>query len=456
MQNTMDACISGVLWFLVGHPFSHGSDLYGVVGSSWEGLSGCARYSKWMFGWAFAATASTIVSGAVAERCRFPAYIVYTSILTSLVYPVVAHWAWHEDGWLANLPAGGFHDFGGSGVVHATGGVAALIGAAVIGPRTGRFDELGRPVHMPGQSPLFAVVGTLILWFGWYAFNGASSGTYGDMYTSSRVCVTTTISAASAGCASPLICLWVHKKTEVGAIINGILAGLVAITAPCAVVEPYAAAVIGLVAAATYHAASTMLLRLHIDDPLDASPVHFFCGLWGLVAVGLFATEEYMSEGSGWGLLYGGNLALMGNQLAGAISITAWCSVLSGCMFAVLNVFDLLRLPLNQEMADPTHDALLGLASTFSIPGQYPQKPSDTSMPKAAEQLYSVDHNTKQKGQPKATGEGLVYAGIKASQAASRRTKKNEVLPFQDEQSLIGADPTDEISTDSYTSSSTS
>lgn len=214
-------------------------------------------------------TAGTIVSGALAERCQFITYLIYTVMLSAFIYPVAVHWVWSGEGWLAAAPVGvlpgnGFKDFAGSGVVHVTGGVAALMGAWVIGPRLGRFDADGAPVDIPGHSTTLSCLGCFILWFGWYGFNCASTLAYSDMYTASRIAVTTTLSAAAGG----VVCLVIHTAhgyaPDVQPLLNGILGGLVSITAGCDVVEPYAAVVIGLIGGPVYYYSAALLLRLQV------------------------------------------------------------------------------------------------------------------------------------------------------------------------------------------------
>jgi Amt family ammonium transporter len=348
----MDACLGAILWYLIGYPLAYGKDSGKFIGTTWDVIDGCADYATWMFQWAFAATAATIVSGAVAERCKFGGYIIYTTVLTAFIYPVVAHWGWSSYGWLSpmygSLPGNGFHDFAGSGIVHMCGGGAALMAAIAIGPRHGRFTADG-VTDMPGHSTTLAALGTFILWFGWYGFNPVSTLDYGSMYTASRVAVTTTLSAAAGG-STTLILHVLHKNApDVSPALNGILAGLVGITAGCSVVEPYAAIIIGIIAAPVYYYSSMLLKRLRIDDPLDASPVHFFCGMWGVFAVGLFATEDYLG-GSSWGAFYGGGGEQLGNQVAGLVAIAAWTCGLSGIMFFSMKYAGILRVPIEDEV----------------------------------------------------------------------------------------------------------
>uniref|UniRef100_A0A061RAT2 Ammonium transporter n=1 Tax=Tetraselmis sp. GSL018 TaxID=582737 RepID=A0A061RAT2_9CHLO len=350
-KNIMDACLGALLWYFVGHAFAFGDDFGHFIGTTWNDFSGCGDYAKLMFQWAFAATSATIVSGAVAERCQFPAYLIYSAVMTGLVYPLVAHWSWTENGWLVSkLPAAGFFDYAGSGVVHITGGSAALVGAAVIGPRHGRFVN-GSAVLMRGHSTVLSVIGVFILWFGWYGFNSVSRGGFLDMYRATRVSACTTLAAASGGCGALLLHLVHFGAPDVMPALNGILAGLVSISAGCSVVEPYIAAMIGLLSSPVYYYSSALLERFLIDDPLDASAVHLSCGLWGVISVGLFANQDYMAEQglSTWGLIYSKDFTQLGSQLAGAAAICGWSLACSSILFLLLKRANLLRVPLEDE-----------------------------------------------------------------------------------------------------------
>ena len=252
-----------------------------------------------MFQWAFAATSATIVSGAVAERCRHQAYIVYTVVITGFVYPVVVHWVWSDWGWLsANRDdrvfegSLGLLDFAGSSVVHVTGGGAAFCAAWFLGPRLGRFDANGNAVTIPQNDQSLIMLGSFILWFGWYAFNSVSGlEVRGGVTTASLAAVNTTMSAAAAALTVLLIHLSRGHTIQIAPGLNGLLSGLVGITAGCAVVEPFAACIIGMFSGGVYYLSAELLLILKIDDPLEASAVHFGSGIVGTIAVGFFATE---------------------------------------------------------------------------------------------------------------------------------------------------------------------
>ncbi len=354
IKNSLDACLGAILWWTVGYSFA-----FGVEGdspnkfiggkdffSALEKPASTTYFAFWFFQWAFAATAATIVSGAVAERCTLSAYAAYTCFLTAFVYPVVVHWTWSSEGWLTDGDIGpGFLDFAGSGVVHMTGGGAALMGAYFLGPRIGKFGADGKPVDIPGHSSSLQCIGTFILWFGWYGFNCCSTGAWGDMVTATKCAVTTTLAAAAGG-VSALLCEVVEgKNADLPPILNGILAGLVSITAGCNVTEPWSAFVIGLLGGVVYTYSCKLLVKLQIDDPLSASPVHFFCGAWGVVATGLLASKKNN------GLLTGGSTGgkQIGIQLLGVLAIAAWTCILSGMLFGALKAGGMLRVSAESE-----------------------------------------------------------------------------------------------------------
>ena len=395
LKNLFDAALGGMLWCLIGYGITNegGSPFIGITpygnrtGSHFalsdlmaadEDLSrppteGTA-WADVFFQFTFAAASSTIVSGAVAERAKLPAYLVFTSLITGLVYPVVAHWVWSPAGWLAvsnsDAVAGGLVDFAGSGVVHMTGGIAALAGATIIGPRTGRFDaSSGAVVPMPGHSAVLQVLGTFILWLGWYGFNTGSTMSLDadNARIAGRVVLTTTLSACAGGISGVALerMRGITRLWDVVAMCNGILAGLVSITAGCATVTPWAAAIIGAVGGAVCRFASKALLRCRVDDPLDAFAVHGACGCWGLLAAALFTTPHYAvaiagADASG-GLFYGGGAPLAAAALF-LIASVGWVGTLTCCLFAGLNYLGLLRVPPEEEA--PTGAGAVGAAAS--------------------------------------------------------------------------------------------
>ena len=267
----------------------------------------------------------------MAERTQFAAYLGYSALLTGFVYPTVVHWAWGS-GWLSSVPwkkddgdkSLAYHDFAGSGVVHMVGGFAGLMGAIMVGPRTGRFDAQGRPIAMPGHNAALVVLGTFILWVGWYGFNCGSQAratTAADAVVIGRVGITTTLAASAGGVTSLFLNYALYKVWDLIAVCNGVLAGLVSITAGCSVLDLYMAVFAGFIGAFVLFGASKLLLKLRIDDPLEAFPVHGACGMWGVLAVGLFAKEKYLGDNDNdrYGALMGGNGRLFGVQLLGAV-----------------------------------------------------------------------------------------------------------------------------------------
>ena len=351
IKNSLDACLGAILWWSLGYSFAFGADGNTFIGgkdffSALDKPASTTYYAFWFFQWAFAATAATIVSGAVAERCTLTAYACYTCFLTAFVYPVVVYWTWSGEGWLGNGDIGpGLIDFAGSGVVHMTGGGAALMGAYFLGPRIGKFGADGKPVDIPGHSSSLQCIGTFILWFGWYGFNCCSTGAWGDMVLASKCAVTTTLAAAAGGL-SALACEVIEgKNADLPPILNGILAGLVSITAGCSVTEPWSAFILGLVGGVVYTYACKLLIKFKIDDPLSASPVHFFCGAWGVLGAGLFATKANN------GLFTGGATSgkQIGVQIAAIFAIAAWTCILSGLLFFGLKAAGLLRVSSESE-----------------------------------------------------------------------------------------------------------
>jgi Amt family ammonium transporter len=356
MKNLMDFCFGSLVYWAIGWGFMYGADALGLIGTSefFKGPMGDpAFYKSWFFQVVFAATAATIVSGAMAERTQFKSYLVYTCFISAFIYPISGHWIW-GGGWLANL---GFHDFAGSTVVHSVGGWAALMGAAVLGPRQGKYvkgaDGKVTVKAFPGHSIPLAMLGVFLLWFGWYGFNGASTGvaTAGDSIwggsSIARVCVTTTL-AASAGAIGALLFSWAwFKKPDASMTMNGALAGLVAITAPCGVVSPSAAIVIGLIGGILVVLSVEFIDKvLKIDDPVGASSVHLTCGIWGTLAVGIWGNVE----GVAVGVLHGGGFAQLGVQALGVISVGAWAAVTSLILFFIIKVLIGLRVKPKDEL----------------------------------------------------------------------------------------------------------
>ncbi|MDR0539626.1 MAG: ammonium transporter [Spirochaetaceae bacterium] len=350
MKNLMDFCIGAVVYWAFGWGLMYGKDaLGGLVGTDQffqTAMDSPTFYRDWFFQVVFAATASTIVSGAVSERTQFKSYLIYTCFISAIIYPVSGHWIW-GGGWLSDL---GFHDFAGSTVVHSVGGWSALMGAAVLGPRIGKYTKGPKgqlsPKAIPGHNIPLAMLGVFLLWFGWYGFNGASTLSGSDT-TIARVCTTTTL-GASAGAIAALFTSWImFKKPDASMSMNGALAGLVSITAPCAVVSPAGALVIGLVGGILVVFAVEFIDKvLHIDDPVGASSVHLVCGIWGTLSVGIWGNVK----GTAVGLLHGGGLRQLGIQAIGVVSVGTWAAFTALVLFIVIKAITGLRVTQKEEL----------------------------------------------------------------------------------------------------------
>jgi len=332
MKNFMDFSVGGITYWAFGFALAYGGSTLGgflAYGDVFF-FSDEALASTWFFQVVFAATAATIISGAVAGRVKFSSYLLYTPFITGFIYPIVTHWVWNSEGWLAQL---GFYDFAGSGVVHMLGGVAALAGVLVVGPRIGRFGKDGKPKAIPGHSITLGALGVFILWFGWYGFNAGS--TLAAVGENIAVPAVTTTLAACAGALGAMFTAWVIVgKPDVGFTINGALAGLVGITAGTAAISFGLAIVTGLVAGIIMVLSVIGLERLGLDDPVGAISVHGTCGLWGLIAVALFSSE-----------------ANLGDQLIGAAAIITWAFLTSFSVFKVIDTTVGMRVSPEEEKA---------------------------------------------------------------------------------------------------------
>ena len=360
MKNLMDFCIGTVMFIVIGYSLLLGNDVGGVFGApGFNIFKDYANFdfSGFVFNLVFCATTATIVSGAMAERTKFLSYCVYSGVISALVYPIEAHWIW-GGGWLAQL---GFHDFAGSCCIHMVGGISAIIGAKILGPRIGKFvkDEKGKVVKVnafPGHSIPLGALGVFILWFGWYGFNGAACTTIEDL---GSVFLTTTIAPAVA----TVTCMtftWIkYKKPDVSMCLNASLAGLVAITASCDVTDAKGALVIGIVAGLLVVFGVWLLdYKLHIDDPVGAVAVHMMNGIWGTIAVGLFATSKApgyaiaMENGAikAEGLFFGGGFTQLGLQLLGFVTVAAWAVVCMTIVFLAIKATIGLRASKEEEI----------------------------------------------------------------------------------------------------------
>lgn len=366
MKNLMDFCIGTVMFILIGFGLFLGEDLVGIIGKpGFDIFTDYANFdwANFVFNLVFCATTATIVSGSMAERTKFLSYCVYSAVISAVIYPVEAHWTW-GGGWLSKL---GFHDFAGSNCIHMVGGICALIGAAMVGPRIGKFtrDKAGKITKVnafPGHNLPIGCLGVFILWLGWYGFNGAAATSIEEM---GSIFVTTTI-APSVATVVAMIFTWVkYGKPDVSMCLNASLAGLVAITAPCDVCDAFGAIVIGAVSGLIVVFGVWFLdYKLHVDDPVGAVAVHFCNGIWGTISVGLFATKSApafargIGDGvnfganqiAGEGLFYGGGFKQLGLQLLGMFSTAAWTAVTITISFLIIKKIFGLRVSREEEM----------------------------------------------------------------------------------------------------------
>ncbi len=378
MKNLMDFCIGTVVFILIGFSLLLGEDLMGLIGkpgfdifTAYESFD----WSNFVFNLVFCATTATIVSGAMAERTKFLSYCVYSAVISALIYPIEAHWIW-GGGWLSQI---GFHDFAGSCAIHMVGGISALIGAKILGPRIGKFtkDKEGHITKVnafPGHNLPMGALGVFILWLGWYGFNGAAATSVEQL---GSIFVTTTIAPAVA----TVVCMvftWIkYGKPDVSMCLNASLAGLVAITAPCDVTDAFGSIVIGAVAGLLVVFGVWLLdYKLRVDDPVGAVAVHMMNGIWGTVSVGFFATDTApgysIANASGQklvGLFYGGGLELLGLQLIGFLSVAAWTAATITIVFLLIKATIGIRASQEEEIVglDSMEHGLASAYSGFSI-----------------------------------------------------------------------------------------
>ena len=371
MKNLMDFCIGTVMFILIGFSLLLGEDFLGFIGK--PGFDIFTSYSNFdfsnfVFNLVFCATTATIVSGAMAERTKFLSYCIYSAVISALIYPIEAHWIW-GGGWLAQL---GFHDFAGSCAIHMVGGISALIGAAMLGPRIGKFtkDKSGKITKVnafPGHNLPIGALGVFILWFGWYGFNCAACTSCDQL---ASVFLTTTVAPAVA----TVVCMfftWLkYGKPDVSMCLNASLAGLVAITAPCDVTDCLGAIIIGFVSGLLVVFGVWLLdYKLHVDDPVGAVAVHMMNGIWGTIAVGLFATTSVPGNDTVKGLFYGGGFKQLGIQLLGFVTVAAWTAVTITIAFVIIKKTIGLRVTEEEEIVglDSMEHGLASAYSGFSI-----------------------------------------------------------------------------------------
>lgn len=371
MKNLMDFCIGTVVFVLIGFGLLLGEDFMGIVGIPTLNIFEAYQsfdWSNFVFNLVFCATTATIVSGAMAERTKFSSYCIYSAVISAVIYPIEAHWVW-GGGWLSQM---GYHDFAGSSVIHMVGGLAALIGAAMLGARIGKFtrNEKGKVTKVnafPGHNLPLGALGCFILWFGWYGFNGAAAVSNDQL---ASIFLTTTIAPAVATVVCMLTTWIIYGKPDVSMCLNASLAGLVAITAPCDVTDALGAAIIGAVAGLLVIFGVWFLDNvLHVDDPVGAVAVHMFNGIWGTIAVGLFATKSAPLNDTYQGFFYGGGVDLLVTQLIGIAAIAGWTIVTISITFFIIKHTVGLRVSEEEEIVglDSKEHGLASAYSGFSI-----------------------------------------------------------------------------------------
>jgi len=352
-KNLIDFVFATLAFWAFGYAFMYGSSAAGWIGTdaffvnaTYTDVVDVPVLAFWFFQLVFAGTAATIVSGAMAERTKFSSYLIYSFFITGIIYPIAGHWVW-GGGWLWTLPYGdGFRDFAGSTVVHSVGGWLALIGAIVLGPRLGRFTKDGKPIAIPGHSITLVTLGVFILWLGWFGFNpGSQLAINGGNADAVALVAANTNIAAAAGALAALVVSWlfVAKKPDLPTTLNGALAGLVAITAPCAYVTPSYSILIGAIGGVIVVYGAVLLEKLKIDDPVGAVPVHLFNGIWGTLAIGIFGTEGITS-------LVTGDSGQLVAQLIGVFAFGVWCVATGSILFFSIKAINGLRVSREEEI----------------------------------------------------------------------------------------------------------
>lgn len=383
MKNLMDFAIGSLVFWVLGFGIMFGASQAGIIGlpgffATGDGVNPALPGPVFlMFQTVFCATAATIVSGAMAERTKFIAYCLYSIVISAVIYPVSGHWIW-GGGWLSVL---GFHDFAGSTAVHLVGGIAALVGAALLGPRIGKYDKNGRPKAIPGHSLTLGALGVFILWFGWFGFNpGSTVSATGDatLISMGSIFITTNLAAAAAATVAMII-TWVrYRKPDVSMTLNGALGGLVAITAGCDAVSPAGAVAIGSIAAVVIVFGIEFIDKvLKIDDPVGAIGVHGLCGAAGTILVGIFAVDG--------GLLYGGGLGYVGVQILGVLAVAVWVTVAMLIVFTIIKKTVGLRVSREEEISGLDLEEH-GLVSSYAdfMPMAFTSEDGETSISMAA------------------------------------------------------------------------
>ncbi|SNR77108.1 ammonium transporter [Lutibacter flavus] len=341
MKNIMDLCIGSIGFWAIGYTVMYGETIGSFIGSPTLFFDDAENMHNLFFQTVFAATAATIVSGAIAGRTKFSTYIIFSFIMTVVIYPISGHWVWQGEGWLTEL---GFIDFAGSTVVHSVGGWAALVAAILVGPRLGKYTN-GKSNAIPGHNLVLGALGVLILWLGWFGFNaGSELAISGDSANAVAGIIITTNLAAAAGAFAAMVVSWLKfGKPDVSMTLNGALAGLVAITAGCAAVSPGGAFIIGLIGGSVVVFSIEFIdKKLKVDDPVGAVSVHGVCGAIGTLLVGVFAIDG--------GLLYGGGFSQLGVQAIGVLAIGAWAAVTAFVVLYILKKTIGLRVSKEEEV----------------------------------------------------------------------------------------------------------
>ncbi|EER12205.1 Ammonium transporter, putative [Perkinsus marinus ATCC 50983] len=404
LKNLIDVCVGTLFWWAFGFAIAYGyGESHGFFGrglTSWPAdgsnvpVAGEYALKDWFFQWAFSATAATIVSGGVAERVNSVSYFVYSAIMTGFIYPFIVAWGWSGEFWLTNDFDSPYFDFAGSGIIHLTGGTGALVGAFILGPRKGRFDpRVDQAIFDPHSIPLI-VIGVFILWFGWFGFNAGSTLTMSDAataHTAALAAVNTVLSGASGGFTLFIIRFGIlpSHKFDVAAVCNGILAGLVSITASCAIVIPGSAIIIGAIGGIFYQCAAVGIRYLKIDDPLDAFPIHGVCGTWGVLAVPFFDFAKGMSSMS-----FAPNVGAgyqFGIQLLAVVAIMAYVGGCSIIVFGVMRFLKIFRVHEDHEVRGYDLSAHNPHAA-YQLDGKHARSPStdEGTRPQAAESLPGI------------------------------------------------------------------
>lgn len=348
MNNFLDFCMASMGFFIFGYAimFGAGNGFMGfsgwaLIGASHEGT--IPLEAAWLFHAVFCGAAATIVAGGVAERMKFKSYLIYSFLISASVYPIVGHWIW-GGGWLAKL---GFGDFAGSAVVHTVGGCAALVGTIILGPRIGKYNKDGSANAIEGHSMALASLGTLILWFAWFGFNPGSTLSVGNGSLMAKVAMNTNLAAVSGALTAMFLAWKLFGKPDLTMTMNGALAGLVAITAPCAFVLPIESLIIGLIGGILVVLGTVFLDKVHVDDPVGAVPVHALNGIWGTLAVGIFGHKALGLARDG--LIHGGGFKQLGIQALGVFTVVAFVISVMTVIFKLIDKFVGLRVSRDEE-----------------------------------------------------------------------------------------------------------